>query len=56
MSLRVAFNYMWSKEGQKYQYFSYNCIRFAFDLLVHLGVVKRGIRSFWCFYWRHAFC
>jgi len=56
MSLRVAFDYTWSKKGQKYQYFSYNCIRFAFDLLVHLGVVKRGIRSFWSFYWRHAFC
>ena len=56
MSLRVAFDYTWSKKGQKYQYFSYNCIRFAFDLLVRLGVVKRGIRSFWGFYWRHAFC
>ena len=53
--LRVAFDYIWSKKGQKYQYVSYNCIRFAFDLLVHLGVVKRGILSFWYFYFYKAF-
>ena len=55
MPLRVAFDYIWSKKGQKYQYVSYNCIRFAFDLLVHLGVVKRGILSFWYFYFYKAF-
>ncbi len=54
VTLRAAFDYIWSFRGQKYQYFSYNCIRFAFDLLVHLGVVTPGFRSFWHFYYENS--
>jgi hypothetical protein len=54
VTLRVVFDYIWSFRGQKYQYVSYNCIRFAFDLLVHLGVVTPGFRSFWHFYYENS--